>query len=882
MDSGKLISDASCGAILIWSETPEDGSGTIIIPDGFIRTINSGDNPTATPRRFCLRGSEDPTWNADYHSTIHGVGQAGVWTLGAIDINYKFHSITFAHINGTVVGTLRIGAKYWDLTGTPTSVDVILSSDPIPNCATSSPNEMQATVEEAETQDACLLNPLDDGPGECLLLPGDFGGSVALAGPAAGPGSASAYGYRDVLDIAILTDIGAIGSPFGFVNINEFRGRSVNAITNMQMAFDNSYIDTYIRLVVADTMNLPQNLAFDTNGDGILSHGEWLQLLQNNGPLAAIRNFFGADVVVGVVPSNTPGGSGLSGGPENPTANAAAGNAGAFVTSGPSLEGIVHHELGHQLGIEHAYWAANPGNADCDRPNGRLVEGCGYVFPNNRFWECPTACTPGSTPMPWPCTDVPDFQDLMSKQTTHDRPNFYSDPCIIFTQPNGRNGQTGDCDDTTGTTFAGTRVQDAPSAMMADGAHTIRSHLPTVESYRAEVSIVRGAELVSPPAGSTVAPGPVLVTWNDVGSNQTIVEVGPPGAAPTSTATAGFGVTQATLTVPAGFPVIKVRIITDVPMPSGATRPATWEYRWNNDNVVMGCNQDSADVVPIGLDAVPTADCQDIFLGGQVHNYCSWNGATGVFSCDLDGPGTGGGSLNLVSGVLRPSRPWDLLAWGRGENGQDFCCLFADPNDRVRFVDVRGTSGGDIIRLASGPYTLDDFHLAGVQTKVQALGGADEVFGAESMASGYGEFLNGQRGGDRIRGGRGDDHIDGGREADQLFGECGNDTVRAKETDFADTLHGGFGNDDVCSVSTIHVMVSSDLEWSDDIDHMFYSTGGGAPPPASEFRSMFGDCGHQSYGPWGINAFSHPLFGVQTCPSTTLTATPSECAAVWP
>jgi hypothetical protein len=856
-----------CGATLTWTDTPEDGAGVIAVPSGFIRSMAPGDDPYATSRRFCLAAPGRPDLEGSF--LVHHLGSIGlgIWTLGARKEDYPFDYITLANSNGVVRGTLHLQAGEYRLSGSTTELGVTKSTGGTLECQAGEDEGGTEAVDGGPEGEVCLLESSPSAePETCATGP-------MMLGPAAGPLSSSAFNYEHFLDVAVVADAALVA---GLANgIDTLRSEAGDAAENMQMAFDISFVGSRIRIVAVEQIAWAYNPAYDDDANGLMKMGEWLRWLHANPGADGVRAASGADEVVGVTINNVQGaGGGSASAPANPTATPEPDGAEVVVT----WDGLVfnfRHELGHELGIEHD-WAN-----DCDTVGGRREEGCGYSMP----WGPYALCNNCGIPAPG-CVDVPPFSDIMSK-APGDSPNFYADPCIRYFNTAGPDGITNNCDDTFGSTFGGSAVteQMPASNMMANGPLTIRYNMPVVSAYNTENPLVRGAELDAPAAGSTVVGPTSPITWNHIpGALNYHIEVGPPVGLLTSQILVAAPGTTTTVTLPPGAATgqpVKVRIGTEFQYPSGTTHIIWREYRWNTANIVLGCDVEHPGLIPEPTWA--TADCRDTFLGGGTYQFCMWNAALSTFTCDLDGPGNGGGTISVVSAFTDIDRIYDLVAWGEGEDNEPFCCLFSDPNDLLTDVVVRGTSSGDEISLSHELLTLTDYHKAGVVGTVEALAGPDDIYGAESWSAGYADYLYGQRGGDVIRGGRGPDHIDGGRDGDQLFGECGNDTLRATYSVAPDGLYGGFGDDDLCATWLDHALDGSDKDWAEESDRLYYAPiAVGTIPPSTLARSRSGTCGHltQHGNTWGTcTTPAHPFFGVCACQGYTLGAAPGDCAA---
>lgn len=128
---------------------------------------------------------------------------------------------------------------------------------------------------------------------------------------------------------------------------------------------------------------------------------------------------------------------------------------------------------------------------------------------------------------------------------------------------------------------------------------------------------------------------------------------------------------------------------------------------------------------------------------------------------------------------------------------------------------INGEAGNDIIRASNfNDYVLGGFGDDSIRGEpgadiIRAGEGADDIHGGFGNDTIYGDagndYINGARDNDRVSGGEGDDHIIGFYGADSISGDAGNDTLsgyrsgfaapRAGETEEADTLDGGDGDD---------------------------------------------------------------------------------------
>ncbi len=229
--------------------------------------------------------------------------------------------------------------------------------------------------------------------------------------------------------------------------------------------------------------------------------------------------------------------------------------------------------------------------------------------------------------------------------------------------------------------------------------------------------------------------------------------------------------------------------------------------------------------------------------GGLANDICSLSGTGTTLSCDLaanDDDSTEGISVAayLRSGYIEVA--------GSAGDSEDFCCRVAATG--ITRVEVLGTSIDDKIYLycysgsCFAPYdlTYTDVFLTGY---VSGRGGADTIWGSESVHASYRDELRGDDGADTINAGAGDDLAQGGNDNDELNGEGGADEITGGTGD--DEISGGNGDDTISGDADDDTLTGGEgddtIRGGDDSDLISGGTGTDDIEGESGDDTIFGD-----------------------------------------
>lgn len=398
---------------------------------------------------------------------------------------------------------------------------------------------------------------------------------------------------------------------------------------------------------------------------------------------------------------------------------------------------------------------------------------------------------------------------------------------------------------------------------------------------------VDGAVMTSPPAGSALSTSATF-QWTGGASptNTYWLEVYRPsdGAVyfDAMVVSSAGTVSQLVTGLPNNSDVLAARLWTYMGSVSGG--PPQWafkDYRYRSAAKLVSCSAEDPGVVP------------DSAYAGATCSGCSWSSSLGRVSCSLTAsPVTATGLARAASGFVNGDA-YDLALWGNRTNGQDFCCLFHDPNNQVQAVWLTGSALADDLAFLAPEtgHQLQPWGQAALHGRITGGSSADLIAGSHSAASGYTEELRGGSGNDTIRGNGGADTIYGEGDHDTLVGGDGSDLIVTSTG--TDTVYAGTGNDTVVAVgaaigTVLRGEAGSDVLCAD----MFRVQMHGSTAGSGGFNTMYwsstasGGLGDQAEGILASsNGGSYAWCGHSShaaklgwCPSASLATVPTLCS----
>jgi Ca2+-binding RTX toxin-like protein len=296
------------------------------------------------------------------------------------------------------------------------------------------------------------------------------------------------------------------------------------------------------------------------------------------------------------------------------------------------------------------------------------------------------------------------------------------------------------------------------------------------------------------------------------------------------------------------------------------------------------------------------------FAAAPCGGTCSLAAGSTLFRCFLDVGGSSAGAIDAVV-VEDYALNGDITysAWGRTDDGAQFCCFVDDDiTQNIVIVQVFGSNEPNNIYFTD----FGTRNVESVQSYAYGDDGADTIFGSDFDASYllddflYGEggadfidglagddYIEGNLGADELEGGADNDTIYGGAQDDEILGEGGVDTIDGE--DGVDTIDGGMGDDGISGGP------GADVLWGGNgDDHVCGDNGtgdsiNGGPPsgPAgsnndqlwapstavSPTGSVVGNNANCGDNGAGFGAWAGNVCGSSPCCTYNLTTKPANC-----